>query len=280
MTHANPTPQPHTDASDAPLALVTGGGAGIGREIALAFAAAGWRVHICGRNEAPLIDTAATSPLIDYTRADITDAAQVDQLFAAATRRGPLAAVILNAGLPGQPAEFGDTDLADFRAVIETNVHGTFLCARQAFAILKTQFHQGLPAGRSLVNCSIAAARPRPHTAAYATSKSAVAGMAHVMALDGRDHGVLVTRVDIGNAETELLRAFTDTKAEETTTTPASTAATPENPPHPAPQPAPEPSFNARYAAEAFVSAASLPASVVVDHLTITAAGMPFLGRG
>lgn len=232
--------------------VVTGGGAGIGREIALAFAGAGWNVHICGRTEASLADVSlATAGPVTYSTCDITDEAQVRSMFGdALARYGRIDAVVLNAGLPGAPAEFGDTDVEDFRRVIDTNVIGSFLCARQAFGIMKSA-----GGGRVLVNCSIAAQVPRAHTAAYAASKSALAGLTRVLALDGRDYGITATRIDIGNAKTDLLGAFTA-------------------------GPGAEPMFDARQAAEAFLYAASLPAQAVVDHMTITAAGMPFLGRG
>nr|WP_120491407.1 SDR family oxidoreductase [Corynebacterium lactis] len=229
--------------------VVTGGGAGIGREIALAFAGAGWHVHICGRTLAPLADVARRDH-ITYSQCDITDEAQVAAMFAdAVSVSGRIEAVVLNAGLPGTPAEFGDTDIEDFRRVIDTNVVGSFLCAREAFRIMKGT------GGRILVNCSIAAQVPRAHTAAYAASKSALAGLTRVLALDGREHGILATRIDIGNAKTDLLGAFTGEDGA-------------------------EPMFDAAEAARAFVYAAELPATAVVDHLTITAAGMPFLGRG
>lgn len=232
--------------------VVTGGGGGIGREIALTFAAAGWHVHICGRRTDALANTAAQATTTDtggitYSQCDITDEKQVAEMFAEAqSHTSTLDAVILNAGLPGTPAEFGATDVADFRAVIETNVVGSFLCAREAFNRMKQS------GGRILVNCSIAAQVPRAHTAAYATSKSALAGMTRVLALDGREHGITATRIDIGNARTDLLGTFTGS----------------------------EPMFDAKHAAETFLYAANLPREAVIDQLTITAAGMPFLGRG
>ena len=229
--------------------VVTGGGAGIGREIALTFAADGWHVHICGRRVDALEAVATEADNITYSRCDITDPEQVRAMFdEAQAATGTIDVAVLNAGLPGTPAEFGETNIEDFRAVIDTNVVGSFLCAREAFARMKT----GREGGRILVNCSIAAQVPRAHTAAYATSKSALAGMTHVLALDGREYGITATRIDIGNAQTDLLGTFTGS----------------------------EPMFDAKQAAETFLYAANLPSNAVIDQLTITAAGMPFLGRG
>lgn len=238
--------------------LITGAGSGIGREIALAFAAAGWKVHICGRRQAPLDQTVTavtdSSPAMTYSTCDITDEAQVCELFSNAQDAfgGPIDVVVLNAGLPGTPAEFGDVCMEDFHETLNTNVMGSFLVAREAFRGMKARFEETGIGGRILVNCSIAASVPRPHTASYGASKAALAGLTHVLALDGRPYKIHATRIDIGNASTDLLDTFTGS----------------------------EPMFSAKTAAEAFVYAASIPDVAVVDQLTITAAGMPFLGRG
>lgn len=233
------------------LVLVTGGGAGIGREIARAFADDGWRVHICGRTAQKLEETAAYAPeRISWSVCDITDEQAVATMYAELVAKHPrLDAAIINAGLPGTPADFGDVSLEDFRATVDTNVVGSFITAREAFRTMRNQVPKG---GRILVNCSIAAQVPRPGTAAYGASKAGLKGMTHVMALDGRAHGIAVTRIDIGNAATDLLGSFTSA----------------------------EPMFEAATAAQTFVYAANLPDNAVVDEITITACGMPFLGRG
>lgn len=243
---------PHHTVKDTPkLALVTGGGAGIGREIARAFADDGWNVHICGRTATKLEETAAQAPeRITWSVCDITDEQAVAEMYSELAQQYPrLDVAVINAGLPGTPAEFGDVSLDDFRATVDTNIVGSFLTARQAFRAMRDQDPAG---GRIIVNCSIAAQVPRPGTASYGTSKAGLKGMTHVLALDGRAHGIAVTRIDIGNAATNLLGSFTSA----------------------------EPMFEAATAAQAFVYAANLPANAVVDELTITACGMPFLGRG
>ncbi|MEJ5919554.1 SDR family oxidoreductase [Corynebacterium sp. H78] len=246
--------------------IVTGGGAGIGREIAHAFAADGWRVRICGRTEATLQETCATVSVeapgaISWAVCDITDEQAVTDLFANAVADfGRIDAVVVNAGVPGTPAEFGDVSLDDFTTTLSINVTGSFLTAREAFRVMRSQQN----GGRILVNCSIAAQVPRPHTASYAASKSALAGLTRVLSIDGRPHGINVTRVDIGNAATALLDSFGST-----TGALQADGSVKE-----------EPFLDAADAARSFVYAASLPASATVDELTITASGMPFLGRG
>jgi len=244
-------------------ALVTGGGAGIGAEVAAAFAADGWTVRICGRTAAPLEAVCAADPEhLSWARCDVTDEGDVDALFAGiAEDFGRIDLVVVNAGVPGPTAPLGEIDPQGFRDTVETNLTGAFLTARAAFRAMSAQEPSG---GRILFNGSIAAQTPRPHSAPYAASKAGLAGLAAVTSLDGRPHGITATRIDIGNAATGLLAGFG-----------ASTGALQADGSRVA-----EPTFPAAEAARAFVYAASLPPTAVVDQLTVTAAGMPFAGRG
>lgn len=244
-------------------ALVTGGGAGIGAEVAAAFAADGWTVRICGRTAEPLEAVCAADPEhLSWARCDVTDEGDVDALFAGiAEDFGRIDLVVVNAGVPGPTAPLGEIDPQGFRDTVETNLTGAFLTARAAFRAMSAQEPSG---GRILFNGSIAAQTPRPHSAPYAASKAGLAGLAAVTSLDGRPHGITATRIDIGNAATGLLAGFG-----------ASTGALQADGSRVA-----EPTFPAAEAARAFVYAASLPPTAVVDQLTVTAAGMPFAGRG
>lgn len=245
------------------VAVVTGGGAGIGAEVARALAADGWRVRVCGRREGPLADVCSGDPdRLSWAICDVTDEAAVRRLFGDVVAEfGRVDAVVVNAGAPGPTGELGDLDAAGFRETVEVNLTGAFLTARAAFRAMRDQEPAG---GRIIFNASIAAQTPRPHSAPYAASKAGVAGLATVTALDGRPHGISVTRIDIGNAATGLLDGFGATagalQADGSRVV--------------------EPTFPAAEAARAFVYAASLPAGAQVDQLTVTATGMPFLGRG
>ena len=245
------------------VALVTGGGAGIGAEVATALAADGWTVRICGRTPEPLEATCAADPArLSWARCDVTDEADVDELVAGIIDDfGRLDLAVVNAGVPGPTAPLGEIDAAGFRGTVEINLTGAFLTARAAFRAMAAQEPSG---GRILFNGSIAAQTPRPHSAPYAASKAGLAGLAAVTSLDGRPHGITATRIDIGNAATGLLAGFG-----------ASTGALQADGSHLV-----EPTFPAAEAARAFAYAASLPPSAVVDQLTVTAAGMPFAGRG
>lgn len=253
-----------TDTTRTRYALVTGGGAGIGADVAAALAADGWTVRICGRSPEPLERTCAADPAgrISAATCDVTDEDAVDALYAGIERDfGRLDVAVVNAGVPGPTAPLGDVDAAGFRAAVETNLTGAFLTARGAFRLMARQRPAG---GRILFNASIAATTPRPHSAPYAASKAGVAGLARVTALDGRPHGITATRIDIGNAATGLLAGFG-----------AATGALQADGSR-----IEEPTFPSAEAARAFVYAASLPPGAVVDQLTVTAAGMPFAGRG
>ena len=254
----------HGDHGDrARYALVTGGGAGIGAEVARALVADGWTVRICGRTPAPLEAVCAEFPdALSWARCDVTDEGDVDALFAGiAADFGRLDLAVVNAGVPGPTAPLGEIDPQGFRDTVETNLTGAFLTARAAFRTMAAQEPSG---GRILFNGSIAAQTPRPHSAPYAASKAGLAGLATVTSLDGRPHGITATRIDVGNAATGLLAGFG-----------ASTGALQADGSRVA-----EPTFPAAEAARAFVYAASLPPTAVVDQLTVTAAGMPFAGRG
>lgn len=254
----------HAPADATPrIALVTGGGAGIGAEVATALAADGWTVRICGRTPEPLEATCTADPTrLSWARCDVTDEADVDALVAGIIAdHGRLDLAVVNAGVPGPTAPLGDVDPAGFRETVEVNLTGAFLTARAAFRVMAAQDPSG---GRILFNGSIAAQTPRPHSAPYAASKAGLAGLAAVTSLDGRPHGITATRIDIGNAATGLLAGFG-----------ASTGALQADGTRLV-----EPTFPAAEAARAFVYAASLPPSAVVDQLTVTAAGMPLAGRG
>jgi NAD(P)-dependent dehydrogenase (short-subunit alcohol dehydrogenase family) len=142
---------------------------------------------------------------------------------------------------------------------VEVNLTGAFLCARAAVRLMKAQ---DPPGGRILNNGSISAHVPRPGSAAYTATKHAVTGLTKAIALDGRAHGVVCGQIDIGNAATEM------------------TARMAEGVPQPDGSVRPEPTFDPAHVAAAVVHLARLPLDVSVPFLTMTATGMPYLGRG
>ena len=247
-----------------PSAIVTGAGSGIGRAIARALLADGFAVTLAGRRSAPLHETAADGIPHDaalIVEADVTDASQVEHLFASHIERfGRLDVLVNNAGVFGPNADVGHLSPADWEAALAVNVTGAVLCAGAAFRQMSAQSPVG---GRIINNGSISAQSPRPRSVAYTTTKHAVAGLTKSIELDGRAHQISATQLDIGNARTELLDGIVTAGAAQADGSQR-----------------PEPTMDVSYVAELVVQLARLPREVSVPQLTVTAAGMPFIGRG
>jgi NAD(P)-dependent dehydrogenase (short-subunit alcohol dehydrogenase family) len=241
-------------------AVVTGAGSGLGRSIARALLADGFAVGLLGRARGALEGTAEGHPRALVLPADVTDEASVDAAFAAVRDAwGRLDLLVNNAGRSGPSGSIEQVPVAEWRATVEVNLTGVFLCARAAVRLMKAQ---DPPGGRILNNGSISAHVPRPGSAAYTATKHAVTGLTKAIALDGRAHGVVCGQIDIGNAATEM------------------TARMAEGVPQPDGSVRPEPTFDPAHVAAAVVHLARLPLDVSVPFLTMTATGMPYLGRG
>ena len=239
-------------AKDVRVALVTGAGSGIGRAVVLQLLDAGYGVALAGRTLARLEETVELAPSgrehILVHACDVADPVAVAALFGAVAERfGRLDLLFNNAGQFSAPVPLEDLSFGAWRAVVDTNLTGTFLCTQQAFALMKRQRPQG---GRIINNGSIAAHSPRPHSVPYTASKHAVTGLTKQTALDGRPFGIACGQIDIGNAETR----------------PVPTGA--------------EPMMDVRHAAAAVVHMASLPLEANILSLTVMATAMPFVGRG
>ncbi len=233
---------------DRNVAVVTGAGGGLGRIFARALAEDGWAVALLGRTRTTLEETAEGIDDALVVVCDIADEAGVRDAFEQVTGHyGRLDLLVNNAGVPGPTGQLHTISAAQWRDTFETNTTGTFLCTQQAFAWMAE--HGG---GRIINNGSIAAHSPRAGVGAYAASKAAVASLTVSTALDGRAHGITATELDIGNARTALLGSFTGS----------------------------EPMFDAGEIGRMLVAVASMPPGVSVDQVTVTAAGMPYLGRG
>ena len=242
--------------------VVTGAGTGIGRATARAFLDAGWAVALAGRTVGTLVEAAGQHPLAVPVVTDVTDADSVRALFATVKERlGRVDVVFNNAGVPGPAGAVDEIDLREWEHTMAVNVTGAMLVAAEAVRTMKAQTPQG---GRILNNGSIAAHRPRPRTVAYAVSKHAMTGLTRSIALDGRPFGITCGQIDIGNAATDLLADLGRGRG----------FAQPDG------SIRPEPAFDVADAARAVVLMAELPANAVIGSLTMTAAGMPFDGRG
>ena len=160
--------------------LVTAGAHGIGLAITEAFLAAGAQVHICDVDDGFLADALQRFPQLSHSRTDVSDAAQVDAMFAGiAARWGGLDVLVNNAGIAGPTAAVEDTALADWEQTIAVNLTGPFLCTRRAVPLLKAA------GGGSIVNLSSAAGRLGfPLRTPYSASKFGVIGLTESWAME------------------------------------------------------------------------------------------------
>ncbi|MEM7268017.1 MAG: SDR family oxidoreductase [Pseudomonadota bacterium] len=242
-------------------ALVTGAGSGIGRSSAIALSKAGWSVALSGRREGALEETAGMCDGATLVCAgDISDADAVDGMFAAISDAwGRLDLLFNNAGRSSPPRTLDETPLEDWYGVIDANLHGSVLCARGAFAMMRAQDPQG---GRIINNGSISAHTPRVGSVPYTVSKHAITGLTKSLALDGRPFKIACGQIDIGNALTEMAQKMT------------------EGMPQPYGEIAVEAVMDPEHVAEAVVQMASYPLETNILFQTIMATNMPFVGRG
>ncbi len=187
---------------DGKVAIVTGGGTGIGKGIAKAFVDEGCSVVIAARNQdrlqAAADELGANGGTVVAIATDVTDEGQVADLFAKTMDQfGKLDILVNNSGaFDGGPVE--DLTMDQWQRVIQVNVTGPFLGSREAFRIMKKQ------GGGRIINVgSIAAQKPRHSSSPYTTSKHAVWGLTQSLALEGRDHGIAVSALHPGNVAVE-----------------------------------------------------------------------------
>jgi NAD(P)-dependent dehydrogenase (short-subunit alcohol dehydrogenase family) len=239
------------------VALVTGAGSGIGRAVARALAAEGWTLALLGRREAPLRETL---PDALYLPADVADEAQVDAAFATLQQRlVRLDLLFNNAGISAIGVPIDELPVAQWRAVVDVNLTGSFLCARAAFRQMKAQSPRG---GRIINNGSISAHAPRPNSAPYTATKHAISGLTRSLSLDGRVFDIACGQIDIGNAATVMTEKMA------------------KGMPQANGQIAVEPRMDVEDVARAVVYMAGLPLSANVQTMTVMATQMPFVGRG
>jgi NAD(P)-dependent dehydrogenase (short-subunit alcohol dehydrogenase family) len=243
------------------IALVTGGGTGIGKAVALAFAAAGYQTIITGRRQDVLDEVAreAGGNTLAVT-SDMTDPASVAALFATVKARfGRLDVLFNNAGTNAPPIPLEELTFEQWKAVIDTNVSGVFLCTQQAFKIMKDQTPRG---GRIINNGSISATTPRPNSAPYTASKHAVLGLTKSTSLDGRKYDIACGQIDIGNTATPMAAQMSKGVLQPDLSVKV------------------EPTFDVRHVADAVLYMAGLPLDANVLNLTVMATKMPLTGRG
>ena len=250
-------------ASNGKVALITGGGSGIGKASALALAREGFAIVVAGRRPEPLeavvseIESMQGKALGVPT--DVSDPASVENLFKKTKAAfGRLDVLFNNAGF-GAASEIEDLPFERWNGVIGSIVHGTFLCTQQAFRMMKEQKPMG---GRIINNGSISAHVPRPQSIAYTTAKHAVTGLTKSTSLDGRKYDISCGQVDVGNALTEMTQRMT------------------RGVPQPNGEVMIEPTMNVENVARSVVLMATVTPEANIQFLTVMATKMPFIGRG
>jgi NAD(P)-dependent dehydrogenase (short-subunit alcohol dehydrogenase family) len=245
------------------VAIVTGAGSGIGKTVALALVQEGYAVVLAGRRAALLEQTAAEGAALGgralAVPTDVSDPASVRALFARTRETfGRLDLLFNNAGTNASGL-LEDLPYEQWKAVVDVNLTGTFLCTQEAFKLMKSQ---DPPGGRIVNNGSMAAHSPRPNSVAYTATKHAITGLTKSTALDGRKYDIACGQIDIGNAASEM------------------TARMAQGVPQANGAIAVEPRMDLAHVASAVVYMASLPLDTNVLFLTVMATKMPFVGGG
>jgi NAD(P)-dependent dehydrogenase (short-subunit alcohol dehydrogenase family) len=242
------------------IALVTGAGSGIGRTVARALQEAGWTVVLAGRRRKALDETALGRDRMLVVPADVTDPAQVRGLFDQTQATcGRLDLLFNNAGIGAPAIPMDELSFDQWRAVVDVNLTGAFLCAQQAMRLMKAQRPRG---GRIINNGSISTLAPRPHSAPYTATKHAITGLTKSISLDGRAYDIACGQIDIGNAATEMTTAMAQGILQANGAVLA------------------EPRMELRHVGDAVLYMAGLPLDANVQFMTVMATSMPLIGRG
>jgi len=246
------------------VAIVTGAGTGIGKSAALALLGDGYRVGLVGRRKALLDKTAQDAgPAAANTLvlpADVGNPESVKALFATVQRTwGRLDLLFNNAGMGAPAIPMEDLSFEQWKAVVDVNLSGMFLCSQEAIRIMKSQDPRG---GRIINNGSISAHAPRPNSAPYTATKHAVTGLTKCISLDCRKYDIACGQIDIGNAATEMTERMKNGVAQANGSI------------------AVEPRMDVAHVGSAVLYMASLPLDANVQFITIMATKMPFVGRG
>ena len=247
------------------VAVVTGAGSGIGRAVVRALHHGGYQVALAGRRMELLRESADEARSSEELKllaipTDVSEPGAVRALFAVVREEFGRLDVLFNnagAGAPGVPLE--DLSLDDWNNAIAVNLTGSFLCAQEAIRIMKAQDPRG---GRIINNGSISAHAPRPNSAPYTATKHAITGLTKSIALDGRQHDIACSQIDIGNADTPMTARMLSGVPQANGTV------------------AIEPRMNVQHVADAVLYIANLPLDANVQFMTVMATKMPYIGRG
>jgi NAD(P)-dependent dehydrogenase (short-subunit alcohol dehydrogenase family) len=251
-------------ANDPRVAVVTGGGSGIGAAVALALADDAWTVVLAGRHQESLDETVARGSTLAGTLeaipTDVTYEASVRGLFdEVAQTHGRVDLLFNNAGTGAPAVDIDALELDAWNQVVAVNLTGAFLCTREAFRVMRNQEPQG---GRIINNGSISAHSPRPRSIAYTATKHAITGLTKSTSLDGRAFNIACGQIDIGNAATDMASGAANGAAQADGSV------------------RPEPLMDVGEVGRAVRYMASLSLDANVASLMVLPPKMPFVGRG
>ena len=249
---------------EARVAVVTGGGTGIGRLTALALWREGFSVAVCGRRmerlRSVVEESGAPSARALAVQADVGKPDDVEALFAQVLERfGRVDLLFNNAGMGAAPLSLEELSFEQWKRVVDVNLNGVFLCTRAAMRIMKSQKPMG---GRIINNGSISAQTPRPNSAPYTATKHAVTGLTKSTSLDGRKYNIACGQIDVGNADTQMVTRMREGIEQADGSVRV------------------EPVMATEQVAEAVVHMANLPLDTNILFMTIMATKMPYTGRG
>jgi NAD(P)-dependent dehydrogenase (short-subunit alcohol dehydrogenase family) len=246
------------------IAVITGGGSGIGRATAHQLLGAGWTVVLAGRRADMLEETAsmvqAPPPRTLCVPTDLRNKAQIDNLFEKVRATyGRIDLLFNNAGISTRNIPIDDLTYEQWTDVVAVNLTGSFLCAQHAFKMMKAQDPQG---GRIINNGSVSAHVPRRNSVPYAATKHSLTGLTRALSLDGREFNIACGQIDIGNAATTRNADTAVGRLQASGRTEA------------------EARIDVNDVAKGVLYMAELPLEANVQFMTVMATKMPYIGRG
>jgi NAD(P)-dependent dehydrogenase (short-subunit alcohol dehydrogenase family) len=274
------------------VALITGGGSGIGRAVAIRLAKGGWGgadgrgndvdgtalqvgLVLVGRRKDALevtkvlCEESSSNAVIDVLAipTDVTKESDVQNLMnSISTHFGRVDLLFNNAGINIAPASVEEIDYTDFQRVLDTNVTACWRMAKNVMQIMSKQERHG---GRIINNGSISAHTPRPGSAPYTASKHAVLGLTKCIALDGRKFNIACGQIDFGNVSSDMTKSVGGSAYSMSAGMPQANGTI-----------MPEPTFSVEAAANTVFAMAALPLDANVLNMTVMATTMPYVGRG